>query len=236
MALPPFIAKQVNPGEPLTAQAWNDIVGALAAVNGYLLTSEASSVSVQVANAGLDLQSVRVTAAAQDGPQVFEAVQPIPPGTAHTFASLRPGVYAVRAEAPGFAPATANVTVPAAAPVALTLVPQGALMPALFGKRLGESLQQLQGLGIQVSRVLDIAGREVAPANPGATYIDSPVLVQVPAPGEPVPPTASAQLAVAAALQVEASVEVPPLTGLTLAEAKKALEAVGLVLGKVETR
>jgi len=35
---------------------------------------------------------------------------------------------------------------------------------------------------------------------------------------------------------VEASIEVPSLAGLTLTEAQKALESVGLVLGKVVTK
>lgn len=236
MALDEFIAKTVTPGEPLTAQAWNDIVTAVAALNHHILSTEASSVRVQIANADIALGQVRVTALPQDGTQAFEAVRPIPPGTEHIFSGLRPGVYTVRAEAPGFDAATATVTVPATEPVSLTLVPRGASMPALFGRPLGQALGDLKALGIAVSRVLDIAGREVAPANPGADYTDSPVLVQIPAPGQPVPPEGSAQLAVAAALQVEPSIEVPSLTGLSLEEAKKALEAAGLVLGKVENR
>jgi hypothetical protein len=236
MALEEFIAKTVTPGEPLTAQAWNEIVAAVAALNHHILSTEASSIRVQIANAGLAPGQTRVTAVPQDGAQAFEAVRPIPPGTEHVFAGLRPGVYTVRAEAPGFDAATATVTVPAAEPVSLTLVPRGGLMPALFGRPLSQALSDLKSLGIAVSRVLDIAGREVAPANPGAEYADAPVLVQIPAPGQPVPPESSAQLAVAAALQVEPSIEVPSLTGLSLEEAKKALEAAGLVLGKVENR
>jgi beta-lactam-binding protein with PASTA domain len=34
--------------------------------------------------------------------------------------------------------------------------------------------------------------------------------------------------------KIETTVEVPSLAGLTLAEAKKALEALGLVMGKVK--
>ena len=194
MALDPFIAKTVNPGEPVTAQAWNDIVQALAAMNQYLITSEASSVRVQVANAGIDPARVRVTAVSGDG-SASEAVGPIPPGTEHVLSGLRPGTYTVRAEAPGFEPATANVTVPASAVVALTMAPRGAIMPEVFGKTLRECLAQLAGLGIAVARVVDISGRDIAPANPDPDAIDAPVLVQVPAPGDPVPPDGAAQLA-----------------------------------------
>src|SRR3954453_14029319 len=110
--------------------------------------------------------------------------------------------------------------------------PKGALMPQVFGLTLREALTQLAGLKIAVSRIVDVTGRDVPPANPGPEYNDAPVVVQFPAPGEAVPPDGSAQFAVAASLKIEPSIEVPSLAGLTLPEAQKALEALGLVLGK----
>jgi beta-lactam-binding protein with PASTA domain len=59
------------------------------------------------------------------------------------------------------------------------------------------------------------------------------VLAQLPLAGEFVPPSVSAQLVVAASLVAEAAVEMPSLVGLTQTEAQKALENIGLVLGKV---
>ncbi|HKJ03660.1 MAG TPA: hypothetical protein VJ997_14430, partial [Longimicrobiales bacterium] len=93
MALEEFTGKTVLPGEPLTAQSWNEIIAAMGSVTDYLLSSEASAVRVQVANAGIDLATVRVTATPESGDQAFEAVDPIAPGTEHVFAGLRPGVY-----------------------------------------------------------------------------------------------------------------------------------------------
>ncbi len=234
MAIVPFIAKTVQPGEPVTAQAWNDIVTALAALIQHVETSEATSLGVTVTNTGIDPLKIRVTAVRDDG-LTAEAVAPVPPGTRHVFAGLTPGVYTVRAEAPGFTPASTSVTVPSPGLVALTMTPSGAVMPAVFGGTLQTALGTLANLGIAVSRVLDVTGRDVAPANPGAEYATSPVLLQLPEAGTPVAPGGAAQLVVAAALQVKPSIEVPPLTGLTLAEAQKALEGVGLVLGKVTT-
>jgi beta-lactam-binding protein with PASTA domain len=51
-----------------------------------------------------------------------------------------------------------------------------------------------------------------------------------------VPPDGQVQLVVSAPLQVQPSVEVPSLAGLTLSEAQKALEAIGLVMGRVVTK
>jgi len=81
-----------------------------------------------------------------------------------------------------------------------------------------------------------VVGRELAPAKPDSEYASQPILMQLPDPGVAVPPEGKVQLVVSIALQVEDSIEVPPLTGLTQSEARKALEALGLKLGKVEIR
>ena len=39
MDLEPFVAKQVNPGEPIAAQAWNDIVLAIGSITAPLALS-----------------------------------------------------------------------------------------------------------------------------------------------------------------------------------------------------
>lgn len=238
MPLPPFTATEVQPGQPLTAQAWNEIVQALAALTTHLQGTEETSLRVQIANAGIDLSRVRVTAISADGLQAFAGVRTADAAGQEqfVFSGLRPGEFTVRAEAPAFDTISQAVTVPAAQPVSLALTPRGASMPALFGAALGDALQLLSQLGIAVGRIVDAQGREVAPANPGADALGVPVLMQLPAPGEPVPVGAPTQLAIAAPLRMEASVEVPSLAGLSLEEAKKALESIGLKLGKAESR
>lgn len=235
MALTPFNAKTVKPGEPLTAQAWNDLVNALASVYDYIETSQASSARVQVTNSGIDLQKVRVTATRADAPPV-EAIKPIPPAVEHTLSGLISGDYTVQVSAPGFQTASVPLSVPRTDPLTITLVASGALMPSIFGQTLNTALGTLKGLNISVARIVDVTGRDVAPEAPSAEYTNAPVLLQLPAAGEPVPPGSSAQLVVAVALKADPSVVMPSLAGLTLAEAQKALESLGLVLGKVETK
>lgn len=232
---PPFIKKLASAGEPVTAQGWNDIVNGLGQVHTHLESTEATALKVQVTTAGVDLSSVRVTAVRDDGIAI-DAVAPVPPGTAHMFAGLRPGAYALRVEAPGFNPATLNVTAPEAAVQNVALTANGAFMPQVFGQVLSDALATLAGRQIAVARILDVTGTDVPTANPGAQYASARVLMQVPYAGNPVPTGQSVQLVIAAALQAQSSVEIPPLTGLSLAEAQKALEGLGLVLGKVLTK
>jgi beta-lactam-binding protein with PASTA domain len=81
-----------------------------------------------------------------------------------------------------------------------------------------------------------LAGRDVPPANPGAEFNTALVLVQLPQPGYPVAAERGAQLVVSAALEVEATIQMPSLAGLTLVEARRVLDQLGLVLGNVQTR
>lgn len=232
---PPFVKKMVSPGEPLTAQAWNDIVNALAQVHVHLENIEATALRVQVSATGADLQQVRVTALRADGVG-FDALTPVPPSTQHVFAGLRAGTYQLRVEAQGFQVATASITVPEAAVQSIALTPAGGFMPLVFGLELGQALSVLSGAQIAVGRVLDVTGTDVPPANPGSAYGSSLVLMQLPLAGTAVPTGQSVQLVVAAVLEAESSIETPSLTGLSLPEAQKALESLGLVLGKVVTK
>lgn len=232
MAIDVPAPKTVKAGEPVTAEAWNTIVNAINAAIQHLNNSEASSLRVVVTNAGVT--RARVTATRDDGVS-FEAVAPVPPGTQYIFAGLRAGAYKIRVESPGFSPAVVDATAPAASPVEVTLTSSGSIMPDLFGLTLRAALLELKNRNIGVERVLDVVGRDVAPANPDPAFVDQPVLMQLPAAGTAVPPEGRVQLIVSAALEAEQAVEMPSLAGLTLAEAQKALENVGLKLGKAVT-
>lgn len=232
---PPFIKKLASAGEPLSAQAWNDIVNALGQVHTHLESIEATALKVQITTAGVDLSTVRVTALRDDGIAI-DAMAPVLPATVHTFAGLRAGAYSLRVQTPGYNTATLNVTAPEAAVQNVTLTANGAFMPQVFGQVLSDALAQLSSAQITVARILDVTGTDVPTANPGAQYASSRVLMQVPYAGTPVPTGQSVQLVIAAALQAQSSVEIPPLTGLSLAEAQKALEGLGLVLGNVLTK
>jgi hypothetical protein len=235
MELKPFIKKTVQAGEPLTAQAWNDVLDGIEGVDQFLRATM-HTVSVRVTAPGLDPGSVRVTATRAEGAPV-EAVRPIPPGTEHILAWLDPGAWTVNAMATGYQTATAALTVgdSAMTTVEIALQPVGAFMPDCFGLPLSQAQATLATAGIPLVRLVDFTGRELPPQNPGSDSADAPVFVQWPAAGLPVPAGTGASLVIAVPIQVEAAVEVPSLAGLTQQEAQKALEGIGLVLGKVST-
>lgn len=235
MAIPPLTLPPVQPGDPITAQSWNEIVTNLATVINVLNAQAGQSLAVNVLNPSVDPADIRVSALSEGG-AVFDASLPIPPGTAYSLTGLPPGNYTIRASAPGFTPATVPVTLPGPASVDVTMARIDPPMPDVFGQTLSVALSALSTAGAVVSRIIDVTGREVAPANPPQEYLSSHVLAQLPDTGDPVPGSSGAQLVISAALEVEPSVVVPSLAGLTLSEARTVLEDLGLVLGDVQTR
>lgn len=231
MPLNPFIATHVSPGEPLTAQAWNDIVDALAAAHAALLAAQ-HTVRVKITNPDIELSSVRVVAL-KAGAAPIEAVAPVSPDARHAFTGLEPGSYTLRATAPGFASAEASVTVAdqAEVEVELALNPSGALMPDLFGFALADALAELAARSIPVTGLFDFMGNQLT-ATPELNL--RPVLVQWPAVHSTVPPGGFARLVIGVPIDQAQSVSTPSLTGLTLAEAQAALEGLGLKLGRVD--
>ena len=231
ISVPP--QKTVTPGEPVTAEGWNAIVGGVTALTQYLNATEASGLRVLIKNPErhqrpCDRHPGRRRHLRSGGARAARH------GIHHRRSASR-RVHGSRRRA-GLHARRRPITAPVAAPVEFSLKASGAFMPELFGLTLRAALQELSSRKIAVARILDVVGRDVAPANPGSDYNDQPILVQVPSVGTAVPPEGQVQLVVSASLQVQASVEVPSLAGLTLAEAQKALEAIGLVLGKVVTK
>ena len=241
MDLKAFVKKTVQAGEPLTAEAWNDVLDAVDGAYQFLQSS-LHTVRVTITNPELDpavadqpvkLEQVRVTASRSAGAPV-EAVRPIPPGKDHLLSRLEPGTWMLTAEAHGYSVATKPVEVVAGSAetaVQMALQKAGAFMPDLFGAPLATAKTALAQAAIPLVRVLDFNGRELPAAAPDND--DKTVLVQWPPPDVALPPGGGARLVIAVPVQVEAAVEVPSLTSLTQQEAQKALEAVGLVLGKV---
>ena len=237
MTIAPLNVAPAQPGQPITAQAWNLIIASLTDVIGVLNAQAGQSLRVTVNNPSVPAESIRVTAIAEGvNGAVIEAAPPVPPGTSFTLTGLPSGNYTIRAAAPGFAAATVIATLPGAATADLTMARLAPDMPALFGAALDAALSSLTTAGVVVQRIVDVTGREIAPANPGPAFLKSLVLAQLPVAGDPAPASVGVQLVVSAALEVEASVVMPPLAGLTLGEARKVLEDIGLVLGNVSTR
>ncbi len=106
-------------------------------------------------------------------------------------------------------------------------------MPDLFGATLAAARKALSDAAIPLVKVLDFNGRDLPPTQADEQNDAAPVLVQWPPPEAAIPPGGGARLVIALPVQIQPAVAVPVLTSLTEQEARKALESIGLVVGKV---
>jgi hypothetical protein len=230
MDLKPFLKKPVQAGEPLTAAAWNDVLDAIDGSYQFLLATQ-HTVTVTITNTDLDPETVRVTASSSTGALV-EAVRSILSGKDHVLSRLEPGAWTVTAEAHGYTAATKAIDVPTDATVQLALTKAGGFMPDLFGAQLGTAKAALAVANITLVHLFDFNGRELPTSS--TDNDDKLVLVQWPPPDAALSLNGGgARLVIGVPVQVEPAVAVPVLTSLNQQEAQKALEAVGLTLGKV---
>lgn len=231
MALTKPPLSPVSPGQPVTAQGWNDVLTGVSDLFDALLAFGTDALSVRPVIDDVTIADAIVVAVPDVG-QPVRAVPPFGDRTTHTLVGLTDGNWTIHVQAPGFEPKATAVVVPQTGPVVVELTRRGSVVPDLFGVGLRSATDRLRAEGLDVDVVLDTTGREVPRTAMPPEYVDSPVLVQSPAPGGVAPPdNLRVRLVVASPLRRDPVVTMPSLIGLTSSEAAKVLERLGLVLG-----
>ena len=234
---PPLVS--ATPGDPITSEAWNAVLQAIG-----LLVDDANlqrgTLTVAAHANGNPLRTATVTAA-----PTGDSARPTRGGVfvggsvhAHQIESLQPGAYSLIVEADGFTTSTQAITMPSdALSVTVDLVANPAVFPVpnLLGHQLTQALGTLSTAGFIVARVIDAHGVDIAPNNVPSGAKTLPVLAQFPLPGTPATKDVGIFLSTAAHSEVTKKVGVPDIRGMSVAQAKTALEAVGLVLGTTKT-
>ncbi|MGI6655697.1 MAG: PASTA domain-containing protein [Desulfobulbus sp.] len=135
--------------------------------------------------------------------RVIRAIPPFPGRTAHTLTGLHEGQWTLHITAPGHKPHSQTITVPATAPIAVTLEIDGVRMPDLFGQSLSAAKTTLSGCGIRIGSIWDSFGRTYSAKNEEPA--SSVVLYQSPAAHTVIDPKqVSIRLIVSAKAQIPA--------------------------------
>jgi hypothetical protein len=221
-----------EPGKPITAQAWNAVTGAIGTLYDAVAAMSGANVLVQVAANGVPVEGAEVLAVPQGEGRPILAAPAYPGVSAYTLAGVTPGTWTVHVSAAGFVSQAINVSMPPAGPVNVNLVLAGVVMPDLFGMPTSQALAAIAAAGLQVDIILDAAGQEIPKTSLPPASANVPVLMHSPAAGSVlIPASDRVRLVIAAAFQQASMVVMPNLTGLSLAEATKALEGLGLKVG-----
>jgi hypothetical protein len=226
-----------EPGRPITAQGWNQIVDALSALYDAVLAFGSGSVAVSVQADGQVVDDVQVVAEPVGEGLPVAGLPLFGSRTTYLVTGVSDGAWRLNLSAPGFKTQVVEVTLPVASPVTVNLARAGVPVPDLFGAGYSASLAALSAAGLQAELAIDSMGEEISRAQVPAEYQNQPILAQLPAAGTIIDPaTTRLRLVVAAAVRDDPIVTVPSLIGLTQAEAARALEKIGLRVGKVTVR
>ena len=239
---PPLI--DVNPGDPITSERWNNIVEALRRVYAEInktLGSLIIKVSKQADNNPIGGAIVTVK------PSGTDLARPVRPALfvgggldEYHVSQLLPGSYDIMIEAAGFNHETRSITMPPDGNPMRITVPMVAAqrlspMPSLFGMTLPQAVDEVKLRGFLVTSVIDSHGK-VIPAEPIPEEAKAGmVLGQVPDPGTLLTPNAPVRIHLSAKAEYAERVKAPDLRGLTIEDAKAKLESLNLVVGETVT-
>lgn len=237
MALQTPPLANVEPGRPITAQAWNDNVNALLALYEAVKAFGSGTVSVSVQVDGQVVRDAQVVAEPVSGGLPVRGLPLYGSRDQYLITGVSDGAWRVHVAAPGFVSQVVDVTVPLADPLTVNLARAGVVVPDLFGTGYATALAALTALGLQTEIALDTTGEEISRSQIPAEFQNQPILAQLPSASTVVDPAVTRlRLVVATADRTEPIVTVPSLIGLTQAEAARALEKIGLRLGKITVR
>ncbi|HKE20261.1 MAG TPA: PASTA domain-containing protein [Kofleriaceae bacterium] len=230
---PPLAA--VSAGQPVTAQGWNAILSAVGALYDGVNALGTEEVVVNVTSGGQPIPDAIVVAVPASGPPVT-AVPPHGGDTSYRLTELVVGSYTVHVAARGQAPvAPIPITVPRG-PLDIALTATAVAMPNVIGMTAAQAVAALASARIVIDLMLDVFGETVAHGSLPVNQQSSKVLFQQPQAGTPVDPAGRARLVISAVPEVQQSVQVPPIMGLTFEEARRLLNDAGLEVGRVMSR
>jgi hypothetical protein len=237
MALEKPPLASVEPGRPITAQGWNAIVDALSALYDAVLAFGSGNLAVSVQADGQVVDGVEIVAEPVGDGLPVAGLPLFGTRTTYLVTGVSDGAWRLHVSADGYTTQVIDVTLPVTSPVTVNLARAGVVVPDLFGTAYSAALASLATAGLQAELAMDTMGEEISRAQVPAEYQNQPVLAQLPAAGTVVDAsTTRLRLVVAAAVRDDPIVTVPSLIGLTQAEAARALEKIGLRLGKVTVR
>ena len=190
---PPLI--EAAPGAPITAEGWNNLRQAVLALFDAVNKSP-GTLSVQVKNKadGSIVADAQVTLVAAGEPPRPSRAAGFLGGSLqrHQVEGLLAGSYDMVVEAAGFGSDTRSVVMDetgGSQTLSVELTPSAVtvVVPNLFGIAVNVAMVQAATAGLQVLRVIDSYGTDLAPAGIPEEAKNSPVLNQVPEPGIVVP-------------------------------------------------
>ena len=239
MAIQPPPLINATPGDPITSEAWNNIIASIKALYEVHNQSAAQlTITVVDDKDNSVIKNAVITL-------VSEKIPPVTAGFAgadiqkYLVKDIAPGTYKLFVEAANYADETRELIVPekeetVKITIEMTKTANEKPIGNFFGVSLAAADEAIKKAGFLLNRIIDSHGEELSLADINDQGAKVKVLNQVPAAGVEHTVGGAVALLVSAIPVVEQRVKVPDLQGLTLNEARVALEDLGLVLGETQ--
>jgi hypothetical protein len=235
---PPLI--NVTPGDPITSEAWNNLITSIKTL--YEKQNQSSS---QLTIAVIDDKDKQVIKNAQIT-LTSEKKSAIIAGYAgadikrYIVTDISQGNYTLVVEVQNYAVETREIVIPEGnepvdTKIEMTKTIQEKIIANYFGLSLVAADSAIKEAGFLLNRIIDSHGKELTQADIKDAGAEIKVLNQVPETGLFHKVGGPIALMVSAKTAVEQRVTVPDLKGLSLNEARVVLEDIGLVLGETNT-
>ena len=235
---PPLIKS--TPGDPITAEGWNNIIDAIKTLYAEHNRSQ-GALTVEVRN-GKDksiLKDATVTLIAKDIPPQI-AVYAGGKVQSYIAHDLNPAEYQMMVEAETYDSEERKIiikedgsTLEVTVDMTQTIVRKP--VPNLFGLKLAAAGETLKNAGFLMHRVIDSHGKDLSADDIDKVGAEAKVINQVPEANLPHTIGDPVDLLVSAKAAFVEQVTVPELKGMTLNEVRAALKAANLVLGDTNT-
>ncbi len=234
---PPLI--NATPGDPITSEAWNNIIASIKTLY-QTHNQSAGQLTIAVIDDGSNqaIKNAQVTITSEEAP-------PIIAGYAgadiqkYIVTDISGGNYILFVEAEGYATEKREIVIPKSSEpvvvnIEMTEIEQQKQVANYFGLTLAAADSAIKKAGFLLNRIIDSHGKELTQADITDKGAQVKVLNQVPEAGLMHKIGGPVALLVSAKPALEQRVTVPDLKGLKLDEARVALEDLGLVLGETK--
>jgi hypothetical protein len=229
-----------TPGDPITAEGWNNIIDAIKTLYAEYNRSQ-GALTVEVRN-GKDksiLKDATVTLIAKGIPPQI-AVYAGGKVQSYIAHDLKPAEYQMTVEAETYDREERKIiikedgsTLEVTVDMTQTIVRKP--VPNLFGLKLAAAEEVLKNAGFLMHRVIDSHGKDLSADDINKVGAEAKVINQVPEANLPHTIGDPVDLLVSAKAAFAEQVTVPELKGMILDEARAALKAANLVLGDTKT-
>ena len=241
MAITPPPLIKATPGDPITAEGWNNIIDAIKTL--YAEYNRSKGALTVVVRDGKDDKSIIKDAT------VTLVAKGIPPQIAvyaggkvqsYVADNLKPAEYKMTVETEDYDSEERTITIKddgstVQVTVDMTQTVFKKLLPNVFGMKLVAAKEKLKSAGFLLNRVIDSHGKDLSADDIDKVGAEVKVINQVPEANLLHEAGGQVALLVSAKAAFVKQVTVPELKGMTINEARAALEAANLVLGDVNT-